>query len=142
MPEPLLHVFEVKTHGDQYAGTAVTQFVEANVGKAVMLEQLIKFLGNKVGRVGPSIFPLENVFTFNIFTAKCPAIFLLLLPDFKQQLFYFRQERELRRLEAFFGLSFSTALVTLETVCLMVRVFVSKSMLSHFRPITSLRRRP
>ena len=49
---------------------------------------------------------------------------------------------KLRKLDAFLVLFFSTTFVTRATVCRMVSVCIAKLMLSHFRPSTSLRRRP
>lgn len=95
-----------------------------------------------VRRVGVTICPFEHITVLLVFSTKSKAVLLLLafclLEDFNASAI----SGNVRRLLAFLVLSLAITSVTLETVCRMVIVFLSKSMLSHCRPSSSLRRKP
>ena len=60
MVQPLLHVLQGPAHGDEHTGATVPKFVEADVGEAVGLQQLVVAVADVVRGKRKGNFRLEN----------------------------------------------------------------------------------
>ena len=140
--QPLLHVLQTVALRQQHAGAGVAQVVKPDMGQVVLLQQLVEGVAHIVGRVGVPVLPGEHVVVVYVVLAEVVAVVLLLLKQDFEQSHRIVCQGKARKLDAFFVLFFSTTFVTRATVCRMVSVCIAKLMLSHFKPSTSLRRRP
>ncbi len=142
MAKPLLHILQGKPHGDQHACTAVPQLMKADVGQAVLFQQVIKSVADVVRVIGATIVPFENIVVFLVLTTKCKSVLLLLALSFGENSKGFCSQWKGAATLAFLVLALATTSVTFTTVWRMVIVLVSKSLLSYCRPSSSLLRSP
>lgn len=68
--QPLLHVLEGEAVTQQETGAAMAQFVKANTGQSVLLEQAGKMMGDIVRRERTPIRPFEYIRVFLIRLSK------------------------------------------------------------------------
>ena len=86
MTQPLLHVLEREAHAQQIARRAVTKFMEADMGHAVLLEELSEFSRHIVGSEGFSVLPAEHIIIIAVGIAVELLILLLLCFQAQEQL--------------------------------------------------------
>ena len=135
---PFLNIFQAASLIQQETCTAMPQFVKTNMRQVVLLEDFQKMVRHIVRFKRCTVRPFEDVVILFVGAAELPAVFFLLC-------FMLRASGvsgKLRRLLCVLVLSFSMRVIILQTVCRISRQLLSKSTLSHFRPSTSLRRRP
>lgn len=127
----------------------VTQVVEADRTQTVFLQQLRELLGNVVGADDvPNLVhtQIAEIIPVVAFTAQT-AVGVLLAFQHQQAVTYGRHKGQrpqagLRFARSACTRTFLPSMDACVTMCLISNVLASKSMASHFRPSTSLRRRP
>ena len=92
--QPLLHVLERKAIAQQNAGTAMPQFVEADAGQAVLLEQAGKMMGDIVRRKRTAIRPFEHIRVLLVCLAEQAPVRALIRQGLQENGPGFRKQRE------------------------------------------------
>ena len=137
-----LNVFQRKSVIQKQARAAMPEFMETNMRQMVVFQKKRKMGGYIVRRKRLAVGPLEDKIILLIFIAAELAIYPLSGFCLEKNSLASCVKGKERWLELFFVLSLQTAVVTFDTVCLIVSRPAVKSTLSHFRPRTSLRRIP
>ena len=140
--DPLLHVLQTVALRQQHAGAGVAQVVEPDMGQVVLLQQFVEGVTHIVGGVGVPVLPCEYVVVVYVILAEVVAVVLLLLKQNLEQPHRIVCQGKAAETGCVLRLVLLHDFVTRATVCRMVSVCIAKLMLSHFRPSTSLRRRP
>ena len=77
--QPLLHVFQAVALRQQHAGTGVAQVVKPDMGRVVLLQQLVEGVAHVVRGVGMPVLPGEHIVVVYVILAEVVAVVLLLL---------------------------------------------------------------